>query len=136
MTRHVGSQNDAYEALTESLKVITAEVLQEVILGLVQNCEGLGGMVILLHRLITVADGSIRYGVDVIDICEAIVSEVMAYGRHAYRKHIHLRKVGEAYNAAVLQELVAHLEDIEGVQVIVILNVTPIAFVDLSNEAR
>ena len=136
VTRHVCGQNDANEALSESLKVISTEILQEVVLSLVQDCERLGGMIIFLHRLITVADGSVRYYVDVVNICEAIVSEVVAYGSHAYRKHVHFTEVSESYHAAILQELVAHLEDVEGVHVVVILNITPVSFVDLSNEAR
>lgn len=136
VTRHVCSQNDADEALSESLEVVSTEILQEVVLSLVQDCERLGGMVIFLHRLITVADGSVRYCVDVVNVREAIVSEVMAYSRHAHRKHIHFTEASEAYHAAVLQELVAHLEDVKGVHVVVILNVTPVAFVDLSHEAR
>ena len=136
VTRHVCGQNDANEALSESLKVISTEILQEVVLSLVQNCERLGGMVIFLHRLVTVADGSIRYYVDVVNVRESIVSEVVTYSRHAYRKHVHFTEVSEAYHAAVLQELVAHLEDVKGVHVIVILNVAPVSFVDLPNEAR
>ena len=136
VTRHVCSQNDADEALAESLKVISTEILQEVVLSLVQDCERLGGMVIFLHGLITVADGSVRYCVDVVNVREAVVSEVVAYSCHAHRKHIHFTEASEAYHAAVLQELVAHLEDVEGVHIVVILNVTPVAFVDLSNEAR
>ena len=135
VARHVCSQNDADEALTEGLEVISTEILQEVVFSPVQDRERLGGMVIFLHRLVTVADGSVRYYVDVVNVREAIVSEVVAYGRHAYGQHVHFTEVGEAYHSAVLQELVAHLEDVEGVHVVVILNITPVSFVDLSNEA-
>ena len=93
-------------------------------------------MVIFLHRLVTVADGSIRYYVDVVNVRESIVSEVVTYSRHAYRKHVHFTEVSKAYHAAVLQELVAHLEDVKGVHVIVILNVAPVSFVDLPYKAR
>ena len=71
-----------------------------------------------------------------VNVRESIVSEVVTYGRHAYRKHVHFTEVSEAYHASVLQELVAHLEDVKGMHVIVILNVAPVSFVDLSNEAR
>ena len=136
MTSHVCSQNDADEALAESLEVVEAKVLQKVKLGLVKYFERLGSVVIFLHRLVTEADGSIRDYVDVINIGEAIVSEVVADGRHAYRKHIHLAEVGKTNYAAVLQELIAHLEDIEGVHVVMILDIPPVSFVDLADEAR
>ena len=78
VTRHVCGQNDANEALSESLKVISTEILQEVVLSLVQNCERLGGMVIFLHRLVTVADGALCDCVHMIRIAESIVAVIMA----------------------------------------------------------
>ena len=49
VTRHIGCQNDADEALAEGLIVVACKALQEVVIRLVQNREGLSGMEVLLH---------------------------------------------------------------------------------------
>ena len=59
MARHVSGEDDADEALAESLKVVSREVFQEVVIIFVQDGERLSRVEVLLHRLITVADGAI-----------------------------------------------------------------------------
>ena len=49
VTRHIGCQDDANEALAEGLIVVACEALQEVVIGLVENREGLSCMEVLLH---------------------------------------------------------------------------------------
>jgi len=59
MARHVSGEDDADKALAESLKVVSREVFQEVVIIFVQDGERLSRVEVLLHRLITVADGAI-----------------------------------------------------------------------------
>ncbi len=56
---HVGGQNDANKALSKCFKVISGEVLKEVVFLTVENSESLSSMEILLNGLITVPDGSV-----------------------------------------------------------------------------
>lgn len=92
-------------------------------------------MIVLLNRLIAVADGPIRDQVDVVGIREAIVAEVVTDGRHADRKGIkfaHIRKVDDF---ALHEEDVAHLEHINRMHVVVVLHISSVPLIDLANEA-
>ena len=84
MTSHVSGQNDTHKTLSEGLEVISSEFFEEVVLSPVEEGEGLGRMVVLLHTLVTVADRSSGHLVHVESICEPIVTIVMAYGANAH----------------------------------------------------
>ena len=71
-----------------------------------------------------------------IGVCEAVVTKVVAYCRHAYSKGVKFAQMCEAANVSLSKEEVAHLKDIHGVHVIVILNVTAVTFVNLSDKSR
>ena len=78
MSSHISRQDDANESLSERLKVIPREILQEVIVSLVEESERLGSVEVFLNTLITVADGTLRDLVHMVSICEPIVTEVVA----------------------------------------------------------
>lgn len=136
MFRHVCRQNNSNETLSESLKIVTREVLQKVVLGLVEDGKTLSCVEVLLHRLVTVAYGSLRDEVDVVGIGVAIVAKIMANCCHTNRKGIQLTHLGEVEDVAFREEKVAHLEDIHGVHVVVVLDVPSVALVDLADKPR
>ena len=136
MPGHVSRNDYPNEPLSEGLEVVSGEVLKEVVLLLVQNCKRLCSMIVFLHRLVTVADRSVRDEVHVVGIGEAIVGVVMANGRYADREAVELAQLRKLDHLALRQKQVTHLEDVEGMHVIVILHVASVAFVDLANESR
>ena len=82
MPSHVSRENYTDEALAECLKIIPCKVFQEVILSLVQDGKGLCRMEVLLDALITVADGSVRNLIDMVGVCKAIVTKIVANRTH------------------------------------------------------
>ena len=93
-------------------------------------------MEIFLDRLVTVADGPVRDQVDVIGVSEAIMAEIVTNCCHADGEGIQLAHSSELNDVALRHEQVAHLEDVHGVHVVVILDVAPVALEDLTDETR
>jgi len=60
----------------------------------------------------------------------------MTNGTYAKREGIKFTYVCKVEKLTLSQEDVAHLENVQSVHVIVILNVSPVALVDLADEAR
>ena len=135
MARHVRCQDDADETLAEGLEVVPGEVLQEVVLLLVKDGEGLGGVEVLLDRLVAVANGPVRDQVHVVGVREAVVAEIVANCRHADRKRVQFAHLHEFENVALGHEEVAHLEDVHSVHVVMVLNVASVALVNLPDKA-
>ena len=82
MPGHISCKYDANKSFTEGLEVVFREFFQEVVLVLIENHKGLGGVVVLLHGLIAVTNSSISNCIDVEQIIEAIVTKVMAHSRN------------------------------------------------------
>ena len=71
-----------------------------------------------------------------ISIRESIMTIVVTNGRDADRESVKLRHLSELQNLAFCHEEVCHLKHIHSMHVIVILNVSPVALVNLADEAR
>ena len=69
-------------------------------------------------------------------VCEPIVAEIMRDCTHTDRESVKLAQLRELHDIALRQEEVAHLKDVHGVHIVVVLDVSPVAFVHLANEAR
>lgn len=67
---------------------------------------------------------------------EAVVAEVMANCTHAHWESVKLAQLSELHYIALRQEQVAHLKDVHGMHIIVVLDVPPVALVHLTDEAR
>ena len=78
MAGHVRREDDPDESLSEGLVVVAGEVFEEIEIVLIKNCEGLGSVIILLHRFVAVADCAVRNQVHVVGVGETIVAEVVA----------------------------------------------------------
>ena len=69
-----------------------------------------------------------------ISVCKTVVSKIMANRTHAKCEGIKFAQLRKYQHRTLGQEYVAHLKDIHGVHIIVVLNVTPVTFVDLTDE--
>jgi len=135
VTGHVCRQDYSNKPLSESLEVISGEIFEEVVFGSVEDGKRLCGVVVLLDGLVAVADGTIRDQVDMVGIGEAIVTEVVADGRHADGKSVELTQRGKGQDLALHQEDIAHLEHVDCVHVVVVLHIPSVPFIDLADKA-
>ena len=68
-------------------------------------------------------------------ICEPIVAEVMADRTDADSKSVKFTHLGEIDYLSLCHEQIAHLENIDGVHVVVVLDVPIVALVYLPQKA-
>ena len=88
MPSHVRGQDNTDESLPKSLEIVSGELFQEVVVLLVENCEGFRRVEVFLHTLITEKDGSVADSVHMVAICEAIMLEIVTDGSDAHREGI------------------------------------------------
>jgi hypothetical protein len=98
------------------------------------NEEGLSGMKVLLHRDITVANGPVSHGIDMIPIGIAVMAQVMADPCQQEREDIHLIKLQELGHIPLGQEEVAHVSHINTMEVIMILDILFVGEEDLIHK--
>lgn len=71
-----------------------------------------------------------------IRVGHAVVAKIVRNRTHNHRDGIQFVQLGPLVKTAFCQENEGHLEDIRGVNVIVILHISPIAFIYLADKAR
>ena len=91
-------------------------------------------MEVFLNRLVAVPDGSIRYCIHMVGIVHTVMAIVVTHGRHHNRDQIKFRKVCKLQDLSLGKEYVAHLEHICRMHIIVIFNISPVAFVNHAQE--
>ena len=82
MASHIGRQDYSNKALSESLKIVSCQFFQEVVLRLVQNSKRLGCVKVFLDRLVAVTDGALRDLVYVVSVCKAIMPKIVTNCAH------------------------------------------------------
>lgn len=82
MASHIGRQDYSNKALSESLKIVSCQFFQEVVLRLVQNSKRLGRMKVFLDGLVAVTDGALRDLVYVVSVCKAIMPKIVTNRAH------------------------------------------------------
>ena len=91
-------------------------------------------MVIFLDALVTVADGSLRYIIDMVGIGEAIVVVVMTDGRDTDWKGIHLAQLCILLELTLSHKDIAHLKHIHRMHIVVVLHFAIVALEDFANK--
>jgi len=78
MPCHISRQDHADHTLAERFELIIAKGFQEVIVFLLQECKALCNVIVLLHCLVVVSDGSLAHRVHMVSIVHSVMAEVVA----------------------------------------------------------
>ena len=93
-------------------------------------------MIILLDRLIAVANRSFSDCINMIGVVEAIVVVVMAYCGDDNGEDIQVGKACEFNHLSLVNKEVRHLKYIDSMDVIMVLNIFAVSFADFAQELR
>lgn len=93
-------------------------------------------MVVFLDALVVVANGPRRHSVYVVAVVEAVVVEVVTHCSNEVGNDVHVGKFGKLRESTLSQHVEAHLHDIRAVQVIVVLNLLSVTFLNPVEESR
>lgn len=104
--------------------------MHEVAVGLLQCLEVLGCMVELLDASVIRVNCSLRHGVDVVGVVEAVMSNIVTNSCSDKRDQVELTEFKNGCKIAVCEESVAHLSNIDSMQVVVVLHCPAVLHVD------
>ena len=82
MASHVSRQDNSNKALSESLKIISCQFFEEIVLLLIQNSKRLGRMKVFLDGLVAVTDGALRDLIYVVGVRKTVMPKVVTNRAH------------------------------------------------------
>ena len=82
MASHVSRQDNSNKALSESLKIISCQFFEEIVLLLIQNSKRLGRMKVFLDGLVAVTDGALRDLIYVVCVRKTVMPKVVTNRAH------------------------------------------------------
>ena len=127
---HVGRQDHANNTLTQNFLLIFRESFDEIIASLKEHPHRLGGVPVLLYRLVVVPERPVRHEVHVVRVIVAIVVVIVTRSRCDRRHHVEVIQLRQITQISIFDEHVHTLSYIRSMQVVVILHVSPVPCVN------
>ena len=134
MPRHIRRNDQANYALTEQFEFFARQLLEEVELVEREYSERLGRMERLLHGDIVRIDGALCHCIRMVAVGEAVMTDVVADSCNNETEAVEHVQVQDLVQLTVLDHVVAHLCNIDSVQIIVVLDIFPIRSLYLFEE--